>query len=130
MPRFIEYSVPGIHREGRLAFHKHQQPIPDQNAQVIIPVLHHQAGKRDKGDVLRFDILKNVCNLLPNSAFTGSNGANSFQQLTEIICTKYSIPLFQSFIVQCESFLNELSEYSCSPDAELGCSSRINTISN
>ena len=57
--------------------------------------------------------------LLPDTAFTGSDTPNPFQQLPKVILSKYSFPLFQPFVIQNESLAYILVQYLCSPNAEL-----------
>ena len=69
-----------------------------------------------------------VRNLLPNTAFTGTNGAYPFQQFTEIVFPEYGGTLFQTVIVQNKSFLNIFIQDFGSPLAKLGSLDRIDTV--
>ncbi len=72
---------------------------------------------------------KNVGNLLIYPPFTGTNRANSFEQLMEIIFSKIST-VFQAFIIQGKSFDDILfNQFGC-PYPELGSFGGIYPITN
>lgn len=45
-----------------------------------------------------------ICNLLPNSTFTGTDGTYSFKQLLKVILPKHSLALLQAVIIKNKSF--------------------------
>ena len=70
----------------------------------------------------------NVCYLLPDTAFTGTNASDSLQQLAEIVFSKYSLALFQTLIIQHKPFTDIFIQYLRGLDAKLRCTCRGYTI--
>ena len=59
--------------------------------------------------------------LLPYSAFAGTDGANSFQQFTEIILAKGCLSLLQAFVIHSKALYHIFLQNTGCPYTESGC---------
>lgn len=67
--------------------------------------------------------------LLPDATLAGSDRANSFQELAEIIASEHCIALFQAVIIKNETFAYKLIENPCSPNSKGSGPPAIDSIS-
>ena len=54
--------------------------------------------------IINAALCKDIGYLLPYSAFTGTDGTDSFQQFTEIVFAESCLSLFHAFIIHCKPF--------------------------
>ena len=66
--------------------------------------------------------------LLPYSAFAGTDGANSFQQFTEIVFSKSCFTLFQALIIHSKALNHIFLQNSGCPYTELGCLNGVYSV--
>ena len=75
--------------------------------------------------IINAALRKNVRYLLPYSALAGTDGANSFQQFTEIVFSKSCFTLFQTFIIHSKALNHIFLQNTGCPYTEPG---RLNGI--
>ena len=73
---------------------------------------------------------KYISYLLPYSAFAGTDGANSFQQFTEIVFSKSCFTLFQAFVIHSKALYHIFFQNSGCPYTESGCLNGVNSVTN
>ena len=66
--------------------------------------------------------------LLPYSAFAGTDGANSFQQFTEIVFSKSCFTLFQAFVIHSKALYHIFLQNTGCPYTEPGCLNRVYSV--
>ena len=66
--------------------------------------------------------------LLPYSAFAGTDGANSFQQFTEIVFSKSCFTLFQALIIHSKALNHIFLQNSGCPYTELDCLNGVYSV--
>lgn len=100
---------------------------------IVELVLHHGiklTGYRGIPVILQTAFGKNICNLLPDTAFTGPDGADPLQKFAEIVFAESRPPLLKTFIIHGKAFDHVFLKNAGGPDAELGGPPGIHPISH
>ena len=96
-------------------------------------VLHHGIevlGHRGVTVIVDAALGKDVRHLLPDAALTGTDGADTLQQLSEVVLAKGILSLFQALVIQYEALGHVLLEDACGPDTEVRGPARVDTITH
>ena len=80
--------------------------------------------------VINAALCKDIGYLLPYSAFAGTDGANSFQQFTEIVFSKSCFTLFQAFVIHSKALYHIFLQNTGCPYTELGCLNGVYSVTN
>ena len=98
---------------------------------IMEPILHHRIKlfrSKSQTVVVHTAFSVNIGYLLPDAAFTGSNGAYTLKKFSKIIMAEHRFSLLKAIIIKNESFADEVIKNASSPLPELCCTQTIDTV--
>ncbi len=94
-------------------------------------VLHHRVkivANTGLSVVVDAALRKNVGDLLIDSPFTRTNGANPLKQLFEVVGIEQFFTLLEALVVQRKAFYYEIPKHLCRPHTKMRSAFRIDPI--